>query len=518
MIRRRTVLTGSSLAAAGVLLPTAAQAAGTPAAQSIRPADPRYAALTVGNNARWRAQPEQVVLVTDAEQVVTAVQQSVDRGRRLSVRSGGHCYEDFVFHAEAQTIVDLSVLDRVGYDPAMRAITVQPGATLLHAYESIFRTWGVTLPGGSCYSVGAGGHIVGGGYGFLSRQHGLTVDHLYAVEVVTVDGEGRTRRVVATREPGDPRRDLWWAHTGGGGGNFGIITKYWLRSPSGADVLPRPPREVLVGGLGIDWSALDADRFRRLVDNFGRWHENNSTPGAPASRLSALLSLGHRSSGAVFVLAQADLAAEPVLRSFWREVLDGVTTTAPPPPARLPWLSAAQLLATNTPVLTSPVQRAEHKSAYLRRRLRAEQVDAMFAHLSSDAYANRDAMVVIFGFGGQINAVDPAATAVAQRDSVLKLLFQAFWLDPAEDDTHVGWVRDVYGEVFAATGGVPVPNQQADGAYVNYPDTDLSDPRWNRSGVPWSTLYYKDNYARLRQVKAAYDPLNVFRHRQSVEP
>jgi len=70
-----------------------------------------------------------------------------------------------------------------------------------------------------------GGHVMGGGHSFVSREHGMTVDHLYGVEVVVVDESGTARRVVATREPSDPNHELWWAHTGAGGGNFGIVTR-----------------------------------------------------------------------------------------------------------------------------------------------------------------------------------------------------------------------------------------------------------------------------------------------------
>jgi FAD/FMN-containing dehydrogenase len=70
--------------------------------------------------------------------------------------------------------------------------------------------------------------------------------------------------------------------------------------------------------------------------------------------------------------------------------------------------------------------------------------------------------------------------------------------------------------VWSATGGYPVPGDQADGCYVNNPDPDITDPAFNRSGVPWHTLYYKGNYPRLQRVKAAYDPRGVFRHAQSV--
>jgi FAD/FMN-containing dehydrogenase len=72
--------------------------------------------------------------------------------------------------------------------------------------------------------------------------------------------------------------------------------------------------------------------------------------------------------------------------------------------------------------------------------------------------------------------------------------------------------------MYADTGGVPVPNETTDGAYINYPDKDLADPAWNKSGVPWHDLYYKENYPRLQRVKAAYDPRDVFNHALSIRP
>eukprot|EP00164_Ancoracysta_twista_P023238 GFYU01043362.1.p3 GENE.GFYU01043362.1~~GFYU01043362.1.p3 ORF type:complete len:119 (+),score=0.88 GFYU01043362.1:53-358(+) len=96
------------------------------------------------------------------------------------------------------------------------------------------------------------------------------------------------------------------------------------------------------------------------------------------------------------------------------------------------------------------------------------------------------------------------------------MCFQTFWSDPKDDAFYLGWLRDIYEDVFAATGGVPVPNEQMDGCYINYPDRDMADPARNRSGVPWSTLYYKDNYPRLQSVKDRYDPGNVFSHSLSI--
>jgi hypothetical protein len=96
-----------------------------------------------------------------------------------------------------------------------------------------------------------GGHVSGGGWGWLTRRDSLIVDHLYGVEVVVVDANGAVRTVVATREANDPNRDLWWAHTGGGGGNFGVVTRYLFRSPGVTSTDPRkllrePPAQVLL--------------------------------------------------------------------------------------------------------------------------------------------------------------------------------------------------------------------------------------------------------------------------------
>jgi hypothetical protein len=91
------------------------------------------------------------------------------------------------------------------------------------------------------------------------------------------------------------------------------------------------------------------------------------------------------------------------------------------------------------------------------------------------------------------------------------LLYLTGWTNPAEDDRHVGWLREFYRDMYADTSGVPTA-----GAYINYPDVDLADPEWNPSDRPWHALYYGDNYTGLQAVKARWDPQNVFQHALSV--
>ena len=184
----------------------AAYAQGTPAAgfDQVLPDDPRFGDLAHGFNQRWIGSPAFVALCSDAGQVAQAVQMAVDGGLRLTVRSGGHCYEDFSSGNDGGVIVDLSPMAAVGRDAASGLYSVEPGAQLLDVYTTLAQQYGVTIPGGSCHSVGAGGHVTGGGYGLLSRLHGLTVDYLDAVEVVHVTKEGRAEVVTVSRESADP--------------------------------------------------------------------------------------------------------------------------------------------------------------------------------------------------------------------------------------------------------------------------------------------------------------------------
>ena len=125
-------------------------------------------------------------------------------------------------------------------------------------------------------------------------------------------------------------------------------------------------------------------------------------------------------------------------------------------------------------------------------------------------------MIGLATYGGKVNTVAPDATASAQREAILTTSCNAGWVDPRDAEVNLGWVRSLYRELFADSGGVPAPGEAADGAFINHPDADLADPRWNTSGVPWHTLYYKGNYPRLQRVKARWDPRNVFRHALSI--
>ncbi|WP_214319684.1 FAD-binding oxidoreductase [Nonomuraea sediminis] len=536
-VSRRGLLGGVAATAGAAAIQSAVQAAvnsGPAAAETaacpttgpvtVYPADPRYQELTVGYNQRWVGAPDYVRLVSSTDQVVRAVQEAVTAGKRISVVSGGHCLAPFVFNPDVKVVIDLSGLNNVYFDPLRNAYAVEGGCRLSAAYDALYKKWGVTIPGGMCPTVGIGGHATGGGYGFLSRQLGAVIDHLDAVEVVVVDRTGTARAVVASRDPADPNHELWWACAGGGGGNFGIVTRFWFRTAGlGGKQLVSPPKDVLLSAVGIPWSALDRTKFTALVANWGSWYEQHAAPADPARALSGVASLAHRSAQNVFLLTQVDATAsgaQQLLSGYLGALTEGLgvdAIVAAQPAVKLPWLHAVKLIAASIPSFINPTLRGSSKSAYMRKPYTAAQAGAMYDALNRTDFSNPAGAVTLAGFsGGTINAVSSTQTALAHRSCSYWTLFETQWQDPAADAANIGWLRDLYGSVWSATGGYPVPGDQADGCYINNPDPDITDPAFNRSGVPWYTLYYKDNYPRLQRVKAAYDPRNVFRHQQSI--
>jgi len=493
-------------------------------AVTVTPADSRYPELVAGYNRRFTGRPDYVRLVASTEQVVAAVDEAVSAGRRIAVRSGGHCFEDFATSPDIEVLLDLSPMCGVRYDPDMRAIEVQAGATLGQVYPALYDAWRVTIPGGTCFEVGMGGHVTGGGYGHLSRRDGLVVDHLYAVEVVVVDPAGRADVLVATREPDDPYRDLWWAMTGGGGGNFGVVTRFWLRSPDvtgddPSELLPRAPERMRRRDVVWSWDSMSEAALARLIGNYCRWLEHNSAAGTAAAQVWSNLIAMHRSSGMVVLTSVVDDAvpqAQQLLDDQLRAIGEGTgLTPVSDEQAVVDWMTS-WMPSYSWP--SDPQWRAKHKAAYLRRCFTDSQLATIAAYLGDPGYTNPQACVVLTAFGGQVNTVAPDATASAQRDSVVKASFSTgHWQQPDEDDLHIDWVRRFYRDVYADTGGVPVPGVVSDGSYIGYPDGDLADPAWNTSGVAWHTLYYKGNYPRLQRVKRRYDPREVFRHRLSVQ-
>jgi FAD binding domain/Berberine and berberine like len=508
-----------------------------------------------GFDRRWFAPNLQAVYVpTHADQVADCVTAAITAyGRDVKVTSGRHCYENFVYNDATRAVIDMSALNQAGFDPVRKTYFVDAGCENWTVYRTLLNGFNKTLPAGSCYSVGAGGHITGGGYGLLSRLHGLTVDHLSGVDIVTWDakvGTAQLRHVSADSATTD-ERNLFWALCGAGCGNFGVILRYYFAE------LPDAPDHATIWTLAWNWSDLDRNRFGDLLAAYAEL-----VVEMPETDFS-LLKLNHVSNGQIGLILQMVSAPgvgerEHRLRAErstqrTRALFDRIAPTVPLEKplgghpgymTTLPASDAAQhvtyLEALQTLNGSGPNQFGKYKSAYMKKPFPAKQVDAIYKWLNITppglpAGDMSQSLLQVDSYGGAVNRRTSESTAVPQRSSILKLQYQTYWINASapgqgrqppygeQAEKHLQWINDFYREVYHDYGGTPDPARDStgtvDGAYYNYPDTVLgSHERGDVDQALW--LYFLDNFRRnprnLVNVKQRWDPEDYFHHAQSI--
>ncbi|MEV0406553.1 BBE domain-containing protein [Actinoallomurus sp. NPDC050550] len=239
-------------------------------------------------------------------------------------------------------------------------------------------------------------------------------------------------------------------------------------------------------------------------------------PAPPAAALYGEFALSGKASETIGISGQvaADSGAERLLDGLVSTLGRGVGARPVRQSSTLPWLaSATQAINDPTPF----DRRLKLKSGYRRRRFTDQQIATAYRYLTGAEHNDPSGHLFINTYGGRVNAVSPGTTAMPHRDSIFLIGFLAGWQDAAEDSRHLTWIRELYHDFYAADGGVPA-GEDDDGAFINYADADLADPRYNTSAPPWHALYYKGDYVRLQQVKRRWDPRDVFRHALSIRP
>lgn len=500
--------------------------------------DPRFAIAHRGRNLRFPSAEAdaagRVEYCENVEDAAQALQKVIDAGLRPTVRSSGHCYEDFVVNNPNGAILDLSLLNRVSAGPGGSApYHVEPGAMLGDIYQEFYKRANVVLPAGTCFTVCAGGHVSGGGYGILARLRGITVDWVSSVDILTVDINGKVipRTVDRNHEP-----ELFRALRGGQGSNFGLITGFTFNE------LPPAPQELAQTGISFDWATMTSEKFVTIVTTFGHYWEQNDQKQETWG-LFGFMGLANKASGRFGISATftgKDGTAEDL--SVVKDFLDRFQRCKPI--AEAPPMSSAHQLANRKPLVgdsvcygehvitTSPWitnaseggengisrgVRAKYKSAYMKKAFTEDEALAFYRMLTDDR--SRGLVVAVDSYGGATNNATRARdTAIPQRSSVMKLQYQMYWQDKAEDASRLKGIRDTYTAAYSTAAadqahlGTPYPNEHYDGCYMNYPDVDMVEHNY------WPELYYGkgDLYPLLQRVKKTYDPHNIFHHSMSI--
>lgn len=500
---------------------------------TVFPGSASFESLTKGFNARWSAPNAQAVYLPLRPGGVPAAILSAQRDGHagaLRVRGGGHCYEDFVFNPATTAILDMSLLNDVGFDAERGVFYAEAGANNYDLQSRLIRM-GRTLPGGSCPTVGLGGHVSGGGFGVLSRCYGLTVDWLTGVDLTHMKS-GRPEPIAVTKASTGAEGDLFWAHTGGGGGTFGVITRYDFAE------LPRAPTSAVISIHGWDWPTITAKGGASYLAGIIALFEALCAALPPSS--FAILKLAHQDGGQVQIIVQ-DVAFNGA------ETKGGTAALVSREMAKCGVAATASTLRAlpGQPALPAPAARTQmswweaitffggssgepfcfkNKSAFLNTGFTARDSGIIYRHLTRRMDVPMTASLLqVDSYGGAINNVCRTDTAAWHRVSQLELQYQTYWLPEghglprhAVEATHLAWIRDFYTEMYAHLGGAPDPSRdtagQWDGCYINYPDSDLAGDDTRKA----LDLYHGGNLPRLIRTKAAWDPKDLFRHRLSV--
>ena len=438
----------------------------------IDPAHADYDAARALWNASFDRRPCAVARVGSAADVASVLRHATAAGRPVCVRGGGHSAPGHSC-VDGAVVIDLGALRQVTVD-ARRETAQVGGGALWSDLDRASAAHGLATTGGLISHTGVGGLTLGGGIGWLMRKHGLAIDNLVGAEVVTADG--RVVRASADEEP-----DLFWGLRGGGG-NFGVVTRFDFRL--------HPVRNVLAGMV-----LHPAARAREVLREF-----RAQCAGAP-DELTLLFAFT-LAPPAPFVppaLVGAPMAA--VLACWCGDLARGAEVLAPlrafGPPAvdaigEMPYVALQSMLDHGAP----HGMRYYMKSAYYDA-LSDDAIDALAA--AGAQPSSPLSQVHLHQLGGAVARVAGDATPYGHRRAQFAHNVIAGWPDAASDERHVGWARGVHDAVARFSNGA---------AYVNF----LGD----EGGARVESAYGRDNFARLQGLKRKYDPTNVFRYNQNI--
>jgi FAD/FMN-containing dehydrogenase len=442
----------------------------------ILPADPGYdAARAIWNGAIDR-RPACIVRCTGVADVVAAVDFARERDLLVAVRSGGHGVGGHAL-CDGGVVIDLSPMKGIRVDPVARTARAEAGV-LWGELDRETQLHGLATVGGIVTHTGIAGLTLGGGIGWLMRKHGATVDNLLSADVVTARGE-----IVTASEEENP--DLFWAIRGGGG-NFGVVTSFEYRlHPVGPVVLAGPVFHLLE-------DAREVLRFYRefiagVPDELTTIFELSVAPPAPF--------LPEEVHGKQVVMVGACYAGSPdegaevvrPLKQFGRPIADLLE------PKRYTALQS---------MFDPMVPHGWHrywKSVELPP-LTDTAIDTLVEH--APAVTSPKSYCIVFQLGGALARVSEDETAFSQRDAAHNVNVNAVWTEEDPDaERHIAWAREYFDALQPHAGGR---------VYVNF----LGEEGGNRV----RQAYGARNYERLVELKRAYDPTNLFRLNQNIEP
>jgi FAD/FMN-containing dehydrogenase len=442
----------------------------------ITPGSPAYNGAKREVNTRYSGiRPLAILRARSVSDVRAAVRWCAKHDVRIAARSGGHSYAGYST-VQGGLVVDLGGIRGISVAPGGKTVQVGAGNRLIDMYSAL-ASRGLTVPAGSCPTVGVGGLALGGGVGLAGRALGTTSDNIQSLTVVTANGQAVT---ASSRQ----NPNLYWACRGGGGGNFGIVTGFTFTTHR-------------VDTASYFFASFDWDDVGDVVARWQRW-----APDAPPE-LFSLCALETGSGGPTLNVFGQYMGSASALRG----VLNGLTSAARPTSLQVGNAQYMDLILRWAGCLDEspsqcrriPYEPFAAKSRYVLTPMSARGIATMASWIERrQRQSQGTGAILLDSYGGRINEVPASATAFVHRNALYSLQFAAYWSSAGAQSAALSWIDGFYSAMR------PYVSQYA---YQNYIDPQLST---------WKTAYYGSNYARLVDVKQQYDPNDLFRFRQSI--
>ncbi len=442
--------------------------------QVIGPDDAEYEQARLIFNRMIDRRPALIARCANTADVSRAIAFARDHGLLLAVRGGGH-NGGGLGTCEGGVVIDLSLLKDIQVDPDARTVRVG-GGCVWDEVDQATGEYGLATPSGIISTTGVGGLTLGGGIGYLTRRHGLTIDNLLEAEVVLASGE-------VVRAGADEHPDLYWALRGGGG-NFGVVTSFLFRLHEVGTILGGPtfwPADQGAEVLSVYREFLPS--APRELSGFFAYHVVPPAPPFPeAIHLREVCGvvwcyLGSEEDGARAMAPLLDSVPEPLMHGVQlmpHAMLQGAFDGLYPPGEEWYWRAD---FVTEIPD-------------------EAVQIHDRFG----TSLPTMKSTMHMYPIDGAAHDVDADETAWSYRDANWGSVFAGVDPDPANRDKIRRWSIDYQEALHPYSAG---------GAYVNMM-MDEGEDRVRAS--------YRNNYARLAQIKRSYDPENLFRVNQNIKP
>jgi FAD/FMN-containing dehydrogenase len=442
----------------------------------LQPSDPGYDDARAIWNGLIDRRPALIIQCTGPADVVDAVNFARENDLLVSIKGGGHNVAGNAVN-DGGLVIDLSQMRGVRVDRATGTVRAEGGATWGDCDRET-QLFGLAVPGGVVSTTGIAGLTLHGGVGHLRRKHGLSIDNLLSVDIVTADGQLR-------QASADENEDLFWA-VRGAGSNFGVVTSFEFQAhPVGPMVTVAAVFYPLERGADIlpAWRDFMAEAPDELSSLAFFWNVPPGEPFPPEHHGKPVLIIAGVYSGAVD-------DGQPIVQPL-TDLADPLVDLSGP----WPWLGLQSGFDALFP---------KGQLRYWKSRALAALSDEAIAEIADFAARRPTPLtdLVIWHHGGAMSRVGETETAYGGRAAPFLVTGEASWTDPAQTDEAIAWSRDVWDAMEPySTGGV----------YLNFPGLGEEQEALARAG-------HGENYERLAELKAKYDHANLFRMNINIPP